>query len=76
MDWVRATSPWSEIAIFDWSALQRIRPEDIGCDGVTSSSVVTSSGLGRNVVSSRTGVSADTVDPLVGNSSSSLINIK
>jgi hypothetical protein len=65
VDWVRASCPWSDTMSFDWSVLQRIRPEDVGCDGMSSSNVMTSSCIGRNVTSARTGSAPDNVDPLV-----------
>jgi neuron navigator 2 len=53
-DWIIATCPWTKHSEFDWSTIQRIRPEDIGCDGPA----MTGRSLSTRTVS-------ETTDPLM-----------
>ena len=60
MDWIISTCPWKDRPNFESSALQRIRPEDVGCDNMAAAAAVTSSG--NSVMQSS---SVEPSDPLV-----------
>jgi len=45
VDWIMSTCPWKDRSDFDRSVLQRLKPEDVGCDNTTvAAASVTSSG--------------------------------
>jgi len=41
VEWIVTTCPWKDCSTFDSFTLQRIRPEDVGCDNIAA---VTTSG--------------------------------
>jgi len=44
VDWIMSTCPWKDRSDFDRCALQRLRPEDVGCDNSAAAAAVTASG--------------------------------
>ena len=62
VEWIVSSCPWKDCSDFESSALQRIRPEDVGYDSAVMPAAVSSSDY--TSFTSRTGA-VEPSDPLV-----------